>query len=87
MNNVSYTSSEVKQRWENKAYKKFLIRFREDTDKEMIDYIEANKERFGTTEIFRAAMEALIKNGEFETQRNRRELNGSCLFCYNRLIA
>lgn len=63
MNNVSYTSSEVKQRWENKAYKKFLVRFREDTDKEIIAYIEANKERFGTTEIFRAAMEALIKNG------------------------
>ena len=34
-----------------------------DTDKEIIAYIEANKERFGTTEIFRAAMEALIKNG------------------------
>ena len=63
MNNVSYTSSEVKQRWENKAYKKFLVRFREDTDQEIIDYIEANKERFGTTEIFRAAMEALINNG------------------------
>ena len=63
MNNVSYTSSEVKQRWENKAYKKFLVRFREDADKEIIDYIEANKERFGTTEIFRAALEALIKNG------------------------
>ena len=63
MNNVSYTSSEVKQRWENKAYKKFLVRFREDADKEIIDYIEANKERFGTTEIFRAAMEMLIANG------------------------
>ena len=63
MNTVSYTSSEVKQRWENKAYKKFLVRFREDADKEIIDYIEANKERFGTTEIFRAAMEMLIKNG------------------------
>ena len=63
MNNVSYTSTEVKQRWENKAYKKFLVRFREDTDKEIIAYIEANKERFGTTEIFRAAMEELIKNG------------------------
>lgn len=63
MNNVSYTSTEVKQRWENKAYKKFLVRFREDTDKEIIAYIEAHKERFGTTEIFRAAMEALIKNG------------------------
>ena len=63
MNNVSYTSSEVKQRWENKAYKKFLVRFREDADKDIIDYIEAHKERFGTTEIFRAAMEALIQNG------------------------
>ena len=63
MNAVSYTSSEVKQRWENKTYKKFLVRFREDADKEIIDYIEANKERFGTTEIFRAAMEELIKNG------------------------
>ena len=63
MNNLSYTSTEVKQRWENKAYKKFLVRFREDTDKEIIDYIEANKERFETTEIFRAAMEMLIKNG------------------------
>ena len=63
MNNVSYTSSEVKQRWENKAYKKFLVRFREDTDQEIIAYIEANKERFGTTEIFRAAMEMLISNG------------------------
>ena len=63
MNNVSYTSTEVKQRWENKAYKKFLVRFREDADKEIIDYIEANKERFGTTEIFRAAMEMLIRNG------------------------
>ena len=63
MNNVSYTSSEVKQRWENKAYKKFLVRFREDADKEIIDYIEANKERFGTTEIFRAAMEMVINNG------------------------
>ena len=63
MNNVSYTSSEVKQRWENKAYKKFLVRFREDADKEIIAYIEANKERFGTTEIFRAAMELLIENG------------------------
>lgn len=63
MNAVSYTSSEVKQRWESKAYKKYLVRFRDDTDKEIINYIEANKERFGTTEIFRAAMEMLIRNG------------------------
>lgn len=63
MNNVSYTSSEVKQRWKQRNYKRYEINFRLDNDQEIIDYIEANKERFGTTEIFRAAMEALIKNG------------------------
>ena len=63
MNNVSYTSSEVKTAWKQRNYKRYEINFRLDIDKEIIDYIEANKERFGTTEIFRAAMEMLIKNG------------------------
>ena len=63
MNNVSYTSTEVKTAWKQRNYKRYEINFRLDTDKDIIDYIEAHKERFGTTEIFRAAMEALIKNG------------------------
>ena len=63
MNSVSYTSTEVKTAWKQRNYKRYEINFRLDTDKEIIAYIEANKERFGTTEIFRAAMEALIKNG------------------------
>lgn len=63
MNNVSYTSTEVKTAWKQRNYKRYEINFRLDTDKEIIDYIEANKERFGTTEIFRAAMEMLINNG------------------------
>lgn len=63
MNNVSYTSSEVKTAWKQRNYKRYEVNFRLDADKEIIDYIEANKERFGTTEIFRAAMEMLIKNG------------------------
>lgn len=63
MNNVSYTSTEVKTAWKQRNYKRYEVNFRLDTDKDIIDYIEANKERFGTTEIFRAAMEALIKNG------------------------
>ena len=63
MNNVSYTSTEVKTAWKQRNYKRYEINFRLDTDKEIIAYLEANKERFGTTEIFRAAMEALIKNG------------------------
>ena len=63
MNNVSYTSTEVKTAWKQRNYKRYEVNFRLDTDKDIIDYIEAHKERFGTTEIFRAAMEALIKNG------------------------
>ena len=63
MNAVSYTSSEVKTAWKQRNYKRYEVNFRLDTDKEIIAYIEANKERFGTTEIFRAAMEALIKSG------------------------
>ena len=63
MNNVSYTSTEVKTALKQRNYKRYEINFRLDTDKEIIDYIEANKERFGTTEIFRAAMELLIENG------------------------
>ena len=63
MNSMSYTSTEVKTAWKQRNYKRYEVNFRLDTDKEIIAYIEANKERFGTTEIFRAAMEALIKNG------------------------
>ena len=63
MNNVSYTSSEVKNAWKQRNYKQYNVNLKLDTDKEIIDYIEANKERFGTTEVFRAAMEMLIKNG------------------------
>ena len=63
MNAVSYTSTAVKTAWKQRNYKRYEINFRLDTDQEIIAYIEANKERFGTTEIFRAAMEMLIKNG------------------------
>ena len=63
MNAVSYTSSEVKTAWKQRNYKRYEVNFRLDTDREIIDYIEAHKERFGTTEIFRAAMEALIRTG------------------------
>lgn len=55
------TSSEVKQRWMEKAYKKYLVSFRYDTDQEIIDFIEANKGKLGTTNIFRDALEMYIE--------------------------
>lgn len=56
------TSTEVKQRWENKAYTKYLVRFRNDTDRNLVDYLEKNKERMGTSNIFRDALEMYIEN-------------------------
>lgn len=63
MNKVAQTKQEIRNAWNKAHYRTFTASFRTDTDQEIIAYIEANKERFGTTEIFRAAMEALIKNG------------------------
>ena len=56
------TSTAVKQRWENKAYTKYLVRFRNDTDSNLINYLEKNKERLGTSNIFRDALELYIRH-------------------------
>lgn len=63
MSRLSQTKQEIRNAWNKAHYRTFTASFRTDTDKEIIAYIEANKERFGTTEIFRAAMEMLIKSG------------------------
>lgn len=60
---MSYTSSEVKNAWKQRNYKRYEINFRFDTDEEIIDYIEQYKEQFGTTEIFRQALQLLIDRG------------------------
>lgn len=60
---MSYTSSEVKNAWKQRNYKRYEINFRFDTDEEIIDYIEQYKDQFGTTEIFRQALQLLIDRG------------------------
>lgn len=55
------TSTEVKQRWENKTYARYVVRLRRDTDKRLIDYIEKNKGSVGTSGIFRDALDEYIK--------------------------
>lgn len=55
------TSTEVKQRWEDKTYTKYMVRFRRDVDSHIIDYLEKNKARVGTTNIFRDALEEYIR--------------------------
>lgn len=60
---IGKTSSEVKTRWESKTYKKYLVRLREDEDRELIEFIEQNKGAYGTTEIFRAGLEKVKSEG------------------------
>ena len=57
------TSSEVKQRWEAKAYKKYLVRFRADDDAELIQFIEQNKKKRGTSDLFKTAIEKIKNEG------------------------
>ncbi len=58
----THTSTEVKQRWNDKTYRRYQAFFRYDTDKDIIDWIENHKEEYGTTNIFRDAVELFIKN-------------------------
>lgn len=54
------TSTEVKQRWESKAYAKYNVRLRHDTDQKLIDFVDANKDTLGTSAIFRDALEMYV---------------------------
>lgn len=59
------TSTEVKQRWESKAYAKYNVRLRHDVDQDLIDFIEEKKLEMqkedptggSTSRIFRDALE------------------------------
>lgn len=63
MGRKTTTSSEVKSRWEAKTYRKYLVRLRSDEDADLIDFIEENKEKRGTTELFRSGIEKLKNEG------------------------
>ena len=54
------TSYEVRKRWQDKAYKKYQLNLRHDIDQHLIDYIEANKEKFGVTNIVRDALNMYV---------------------------
>ena len=56
------TSTEVKQRWIDKTYKRLMVSLRYDEDADLIQFIEKNKGKYGTTEIFRAGIEALMNS-------------------------
>lgn len=53
----TFTSTEVKTRWIKKNYQRYAISFRFDTDQSIIDFVEKHKETYGTTNLFRDALE------------------------------
>ena len=61
------TSAEVRMKWEKENYKKYVIRFRFDKDKDLMDYIEEQKELgIGTTELVRSALFEYMENNQFK---------------------
>ena len=51
------TSAKVRQKWEEENYKKYVIRFRNKDDMDLIKFVAEEKERgINTTELFRKAL-------------------------------
>ena len=58
------TSSEVKNRWDAKTYKKYTLLIRKDEDKVYIDYIdERRKDGESLAEIVKEALDLLMAEG------------------------
>ena len=55
-------SSEAKNRWNAKTYKRYAALLRKDEDKELIDWIEKNRGKYTIADIFRAGVETLMNN-------------------------
>ena len=60
---IGKTSSESKIRWMKANYKRYQVQFRIDGDADLIAFIEQNKTKYGTTELFRIAIETLKNEG------------------------
>lgn len=59
----THTSYEVTKRWQDKTYKRYTTNLRYDSDGDIINFIEENKDKYGTTNIFRDALEMYMKAG------------------------
>lgn len=57
------TSSEVKNRWNAKTYKRYQVSLRKDDDADLIAFVDAVKGTVGVTEIFRLGADQLKKEG------------------------
>lgn len=60
---AEHTSYEVRRRWDQENLKRYVISLHQKNDADLIEFVETNKEKYGTTEIFRAALEKLKNEG------------------------
>lgn len=58
------TSTEVKNRWNAKTYRRVTVNLRQEEDRDIIRFIDAHREQIGPTEIFRAGYEKLKSEGK-----------------------
>ena len=57
------TSTEVKNRWNAKTYKRYQVSLRKEEDADLIQYVESINGRIGTRDIFRIGIETIKKEG------------------------
>lgn len=50
-------------RWMKANYRRYQVQLRVDDDHDLIEFVEANKETVGTTEMFRRGLELLKSEG------------------------
>lgn len=58
------TSTDVKNRWNAKTYRRVTVNIRQEEDAEIIRFMDENREKIGPTEIFRAGYEKLKTEGK-----------------------
>ena len=58
------TSTEVKNRWNAKTYRRVTVNLRQEEDAEIIRFMDERREKIGPAEIFRAGYEKLKNEGK-----------------------
>ena len=66
-NNIN-SNNKTRMEWEKKTYKKYMVRFRNDTERDLIDYVKEQSELHGisTSELFKMALVEYIENNQFK---------------------
>ena len=58
------TSTQVKNRWNVKTYRRVTVNLRQEEDADIIRFMDDRREKIGPTEIFRAGYEKLKNEGK-----------------------